>query len=89
MYLETCTRLKMKAVSQSPDFKDLEDFNKRHEKSLAYVKESKEILISMLGVPENVIGATPRSENLVASEEFYHSFVEGKNALFAFVSTCF
>ncbi|KAG6843489.1 hypothetical protein H0H87_003921 [Tephrocybe sp. NHM501043] len=84
-YLETCARIKMLAVARSPNFKDVEIFAKRHESSLEYVKESKKTLISKLGVPEDVIAATPRSKNLGQSEKFYMDAVREDDAYLAFV----
>jgi len=89
LYLETCVRLKMGAVARSPNFKDVENFVPRHMSSLEYVKKSKEILISMLGVPESIIDTTPRSKNLDASEKYYMTSVREEDAFFAFVSACF
>ena len=79
----------MAAVAQSPNFEDVTNFVPRHMSSLEYVKKTREILISMLGVPESIIDNTPRSKNLDASEKYYLDSVKGEDAFFAFVSACF
>ncbi|KAM6491916.1 hypothetical protein JOM56_012554 [Amanita muscaria] len=84
LYLETCARLKMAAVAQSSNFKDVENFVPRHMSSLEYVKKSKEILISMLGVPESIIDTTPQSKHLDASEKYYMSSIRQEDAFFAY-----
>ncbi|KAI6160606.1 hypothetical protein EDD17DRAFT_1600181 [Pisolithus thermaeus] len=70
-YLETCAQLKMIAVGESPDFKDVTGFFPRHKKSLEYVDNLKTICITKLGVPASIIEATPRSDELKTSERFY------------------
>jgi len=79
----------MAAVARSPNFKDIENFAPRHMSSLEYVKKSKEVLISMLGVPESIIDTTPRSKNLDASEKYYLSSVRDEDAFFGFVPRLF
>ena len=79
----------MAAVAWFPNFKDVENFLPRHMSSLEYVTKSKEILTSMLGIPENIIDTTPRSKNLDASEKFYRDSVQKEDAFFGFVPTCF
>jgi len=79
----------MVAAARSPNFNDVENFLPRHNSSLEYVKKSKETLISMLGVPESTIDATPRSKHLDASEKYYMTSVREEDAFFAFVSVCF
>ena len=79
----------MTAAAQSKNFKDVLDFAPRHESSLQYIKKSKEILISMLGVPEGIIDTTPRSKNLDASEKYYMKYLQTEDAYLAFVSACF
>ncbi|KAJ7878010.1 hypothetical protein B0H14DRAFT_2712387 [Mycena olivaceomarginata] len=84
LYLETCARLKMAAAAWSDSFTDVKNFVPRHMSSLEYVTKSKEILISMLGIPENIIDTTPRSKNLDASEKFYRDSIQKEDAFFAY-----
>ncbi|KAJ7039977.1 hypothetical protein C8F04DRAFT_1391981 [Mycena alexandri] len=84
LYLETCARLKMAAAAWSDSFTDIKNFLPRHMSSLEYVRKSKEILISMLGVPEDIIDTTPRSKNLDASEKFYRDSIQKEDAFFAY-----
>lgn len=86
LYLQTCARLKMSAVSRSLKWEDIENFVPRHLSSLNYVTESKKTLISVLGVPETTIKDTPRSEAVQASEKYYMDSVRDEDAFFAFVS---
>ena len=79
----------MIAVAASPSFKDVENFGYRHESSIDYVKKLKEICITILGVSESTLDATPRSIQVDASEHFYKDKVQKEDALLGFVSTCF
>ncbi|KAJ7796428.1 hypothetical protein B0H14DRAFT_3158061 [Mycena olivaceomarginata] len=84
MYLETCARLKMMAVAASPEYEALEIFSVRHKSSLEYVEKLKEICITMLGIPESTINATPRSVELDASECFYMACLRKEDALLGY-----
>ena len=81
----------MKAVSEAPDFKDVETFDIRHKSSIEYVKELKKICITMLGIPESTIETTPRSVELDASESFYKDSLSHRrgDALLGFVPISF
>ena len=61
----------MKAVSESPNFEDVEMFGARHKSSIEYIKKLKEICVTILGIPESAFETTPRSVELDASENFY------------------
>jgi thiaminase len=89
LYLQTCARLKMMAVAAAPDFDDVEAFEIRHKSSLEYVTSSKEICITMLGIPETAIKTTPRSVELDAIDDHYKASLRTEDALLAFVSICF
>jgi thiaminase len=88
MYLETCARLKMTAVAATPNFKDLETFEFRHNSSIEYIAKLKEICITMLGISESTLESTPRSVQLDASERFYKDSLRNEDALLGFVSIC-
>ncbi|KAJ7722699.1 hypothetical protein B0H16DRAFT_1599958, partial [Mycena metata] len=83
MYLQTCARLKMKAVSEGSD-KDIEEFGVRHKSSLEQVKKLKATCVTMLSVPESIIEATPRSVELDTTEQFYKTALRGEDALLAY-----
>ncbi|KAF8217136.1 hypothetical protein K438DRAFT_411856 [Mycena galopus ATCC 62051] len=89
LYLETCARLKMKAVAAAPNFKDVEAFDSRHKASLEYVKKLKETCVTMLGIPEDIMESTPRSVQLDTTEHFYKNTLRDEDALLAFVLICF
>ena len=76
----------MMAVAASPNFKDVETFEYRHKSSIEYVKKLKEICITMLGIPEGTVEATPRSVELDTSERFYKDSLRNDDALLGFVS---
>ncbi|KAF8212915.1 hypothetical protein K438DRAFT_1928097 [Mycena galopus ATCC 62051] len=84
LYLETCARLKMKAVAASPNFKDIEAFEFRHKSSLEYPRKVKEICITMLGIPESTVETTPRSVQLDTSERFYTMALQNEDALLGY-----
>lgn len=88
LYLQTCARLKMSAVARAKKWEDIENFMPRHESSLKYVTELEKTIISKLGVPKDIIKATPRSEAVQESERFYMNSVRDEDAFFAFVSAC-
>ena len=81
----------MKAVAESPNFKDVEMFGVRHKSSIEYINELKEICVTMLGIPESTIETTPRSIELDRSENFYKDYLalRREDALLGFVSIAF
>ncbi|KAJ7885565.1 hypothetical protein B0H14DRAFT_1346388 [Mycena olivaceomarginata] len=84
LYLQTCARLKMMAVAAAPDFDDVEVFEIRHKSSLEYVTSSKEICITMLGIPETAIKTTPRSVELDAIDDHDKASLRTEDALLAY-----
>jgi hypothetical protein len=83
----------MAAVALSPAgnsnyYKNIATFDKRHASSLEYVRKSREILISMLGVPESIIDATPRSVQVDSSDDYYMNTIRREDAFLGFVSAC-
>jgi thiaminase len=80
----------MRAVASSPNFKDIETFHKRHEKSLDYVTRLKDTCITKLGISETTIEATERSVELDASENYYMDSltIRQEDALLGF-AVCF
>ncbi|KAJ7767625.1 hypothetical protein B0H16DRAFT_334001 [Mycena metata] len=83
MYLQTCARLKMKAVSEGSD-KDVEEFGVRHKSSLKQIERLKATCVTMLSVPESIIEATLRSVELDTTEQFYKTALRGEDALLAY-----
>ncbi|KAJ7711315.1 hypothetical protein B0H16DRAFT_1480421 [Mycena metata] len=81
--LQTCARLKMKAVSEGSD-NDVEAFGVRHKASLEQIKRLKEICVTMLGIPESIMEATPRSVALDTTEHFFKTVLQGEDALLAY-----
>ena len=81
----------MMAVAASPNFKDVESFNARHKSSLEYVKKTKEICITMLGISEDTIESTKPGTELDASQNFYKDYLalRHEDALFGSVSIRF
>jgi len=81
----------MKAVAESPNFNDVKMFGARHKSSIEYVQELEKTCITKLGIPENVIEATPRSVELDASESFYKDSLSlrREDALLGFVLIAF
>ena len=82
----------MIAVAAAPSFTDVEMFGKRHKSSIEYVKELKEICITMLGIPESTVDTIPRSVELHASEDFYKgslTLLPDDVKLLGLVSICF
>ncbi|KAJ7722685.1 hypothetical protein B0H16DRAFT_346841 [Mycena metata] len=87
MYLETCARLKMRAVSDARDFEDIETFGIRHNSSLDQVKHLKEICVTTLGIPEKIVKDTPRTIQLTTSEEFYKLALRNEDAYLGYYVT--
>lgn len=80
----------MGAFAYAPDFKKhIENFSKRHESSLEYIKTTKMFLSTMLGISEEKISETEEDKCLLASREFYKENTQDNDAWLAFVSTCF
>jgi len=65
----------MKAVSEAPDFNEVKTFGARHKSSIEYAQKLEETCITMLGIPESTIKATPRSVELERSENFYKDYL--------------
>lgn len=84
LYLEICARLKMSAIARAPTFEEVKNFIPRHQKSLEYVRASKETLVTKLGVPEKTVDSTKPSKELEASEEFYVTYLQKDDPYFAY-----
>lgn len=84
LYLEICARLKMSAIARAPTFEEIKNFIPRHQKSLEYVRASKETLVTKLGVPEKTVDSTKPSKELEASEEFYVTYLQKDDPYFAY-----
>ncbi|KAF8153689.1 hypothetical protein K438DRAFT_362417 [Mycena galopus ATCC 62051] len=71
LYLQTCASLKMIGVGTTFDFKKVNSFGVRHDKSLLYVATAKNTCITTLGIPESTVEAIKPSDELKATNDFY------------------